>query len=736
MDTHDYEDTVTRFLANLPDEPAMGDEGEFDHTAPLVVFPGALVLTREQEEAMVDKAFRLIEDNSTAMGLERSMLNESDWGRTASLADQGTWFGRRKLFELMYHKRVDWRQNLTGSIFAGGHNLHLPIVRRQVQQRIARAQNYFFATEPWFSAAPQGHGDASTGPKINRYAQFKFRQAKVRAVFERAIEKAFIRGESIVKTTHERRSRFYEDILTVAVDPATKEPLIANDGDYIQESDTFEAQKDPETGEPVIDPETGEPAMVLSRDPSTLMPPGEIEYVTGPVRRERVMFNGPTAEIVYWLNFLCPEDAKSIQEAEFCAHFYDLDHAAIAQAYIDRTEATAGDEKSKKDDSGRARILRLLRDAAGARTAELDAADGVRPEDGAYRETSLRAESGAGKLAVVEFYLTADVNGDGQVEEVMMLLDRTSKKPLYYDYLDRVTEKGERPFHAVTINPVEGRWYGTSDVDLFWDIQWFIDLTMNRWNLAQSEAGRITAWNPEACYEGDVNPHLLMNNRQSYRLKPGKTMDDLVQVKYLNDIKGADLQRQIEFYMQMATTLGGVSGPNDADMAGLDTMKLATGIRNIEKGGQELFAPIISHLEPGLAEATAALLLLLCRNLDGVEVFQYFEGEVKIEEIAASEVHGLDFIVEMQLTRYKNEQELQQALAALGIVDRFYSEVPEKQTLLLPIYRNILKLFGIDHADTILQPGLYFPPPGAGVDPGAAAAAVAPSPTGKSEPNL
>jgi hypothetical protein len=165
-------------------------------------------------------------------------------------------------------------------------------------------------------------------------------------------------------------------------------------------------------------------------------------------------------------------------------------------------------------------------------------------------------------------------------------------------------------------------------------------------------------------------------------------------------------------------------------------MKLATGIRNIEKGGQELFAPIISHLEPGLAEATAALLLLLCRNLDGVEVFQYFEGEVKIEEIAASEVHGLDFIVEMQLTRYKNEQELQQALAALGIVDRFYSEVPEKQTLLLPIYRNILKLFGIDHADSILQPGFYFPPPGAGVDPGAAAAAVAPSPTGKSEPNL
>jgi hypothetical protein len=62
-------------------------------------------------------------------------------------------------------------------------------------------------------------------------------------------------------------------------------------------------------------------------------------------------------------------------------------------------------------------------------------------------------------------------------------------------------------------------------------------------------------------------------------------------------------------------------------------------------------------------------------------------------------------------------------------------EVPEKQQLILPVYRNILKLFGMDHADNILQVGFYFPPPGAMGDPANATGAVT-SPPRKSEPNL
>lgn len=99
-----------------------------------------------------------------------------------------------------------------------------------------------------------------------------------------------------------------------------------------------------------------------------------------------------------------------------------------------------------------------------------------------------------------------------------------------------------------------------------------------------------------------------------------------------------------------------------------------------------------------------------------------------------AEIDGLDFIVEMELTRYKNEQELVQTLHALDLIDRFYGESPEKQQIIAPIYRTALKLFGQQHADQVILPGIWLPPGGAvPTDPHAAAAAVEPQPTGKSE---
>ncbi len=727
MTSANYSDEVTRFLANVDD--VGGSALDLDPTAPQVVFPGALTLDREQEDAMVDQAFRWIEDLSSTSGRDKAMLNDTHWAKTASLADLDNFFGRRRLYELMYHKRVDWRKNIPDSIFQKT-NLHLPVVRRQVQQQIARATNYYFSTEPWFAATPQGLDDQVRGPKINRYAQWKFRQAGVRQAFESSLEKAFIHGESIIKTSSVRNSRFYEDILTYAVDPATGEPPYANDGDYIQESDILVAAINPETGEPEMG-EDGAPVMVLERDKTTQIPAGDLTYVTGKVRREQVVYAGPEAKVIYYLDFLCPEDAESVQAAEFCCHLYDMPATQIAQAYLNRAEAAG------PDDPARPRILELLRAAAGAHASELSAARGARAEDGPGQDYSSDLRQGDGMIAIAEVYLRMDVNGDGQPEDVMMILDIDTKKPLFYDYTDRVTPKGERPFHVVRVNPVAGRWYGNSQVDLFWDLQMYADLTWNRLNFSQSNAARVDFWNPAAVYEGDGNPHLQFNAGKSYRLKPGFTADDALQSKYLTDIKSADLQSQLEFTLQMATTLGGVSGPNDAAMAGLDTTKLATGIKNLEKGGQELFAPLLGHTEPGLSSASVALLRLLSANLDGPEVFQYFEGEITLDEIKPSDVSGLDFVVEMELTRYKNEQELQQSLAALDVIDRFYSESPEKQQLIAPIYRNILKLFGIDHADRLLQPGIYLPPAGAGgVDPNMAAQAIAPKPTGKSEPNL
>ena len=74
-------------------------------------------------------------------------------------------------------------------------------------------------------------------------------------------------------------------------------------------------------------------------------------------------------------------------------------------------------------------------------------------------------------------------------------------------------------------------------------------------------------------------------------------MADAIAVFYIDHNKFENLTQEIEFTMQTAMNESGVHHANDAQAAGMDSAKLATGVRNIEKSGQELFAMPISEIE-------------------------------------------------------------------------------------------------------------------------------------------
>src|SRR5690606_24352610 len=143
------------------------------------------------------------------------------------------------------------------------------------------------------------------------------------------------------------------------------------------------------------------------------MPPHELTYETRTVKREKVLYSGPQAKNVYFLDFLCPQDAESVQTAPFIAHIYDMPATQIAQAYIARTQE-AGTE-----DGAVPRIIDLLREAASITAAEPAAAAGVRAEDGARTADWVPTiEHRAGRVPIAECYMTMDVNGDGNPEEI------------------------------------------------------------------------------------------------------------------------------------------------------------------------------------------------------------------------------------------------------------------------------------------------------------------------------
>lgn len=713
--------------------------------SPEVVFKSALEMDRDAEKRLVAHAIRRKDELEDEAG--RADLGGSGWANTGSAelrAKEGLSFlARKDLFERAYKGDFEWRRTFTGGVFAE-HNIHVPVIRRTVQQQISRASNYFFATDPWFSATPEGRNDVERASKINAFSQFKFKQAGIKHTFEKAIETAFIRGEAIMKTSHRVDVDYYESFESVAIDPATGQPWIAEDGDYIFESDAWAPMVDPETGEPFADPETGDMVLVMKRDGETGLPEGVagldgLAFETRKVRRQTTHFKGADIGLVYYKDFLCPLTAPSVEEADCVIHLYDKPAIELAEMFLER-----GDPGDKGQMS---RILEALRAMASADGEPKSFRDQARNDDSGFNDAGDGSVSPAGSgmrndpvVQVGEFHMRYDVDGDGVQEKIMLVMDLVNNKPIFYDYVANVTPSGKRPFHVVRINPVDGRWHGTSQMDVYWHLQELLDLLVNRMNFSQSRSGRVDFFNPEALLEGDNNKNLVINGGDTYHLKKGYTVEDALRIVYLTDIKSSELRQMIEFVLQVFTSMGGVANANDNAMAGLDTNKLATGVRNIERSGQELFQPLLSQLDPGIKEAMEALLKITAANLDEVETYEFFEGDTKaISTISPDDVVGLDFIVELELTRYKGEQELIQSTQALDVIDRFYMQTPELQQLTAPLYRNTLKLFEVKNAGEMIVPGAAMIAPDGGPmlsNPEAAVESLSPPNDGASPANL
>ncbi len=707
----------------------------------LVPFTSPLVLNFGQETRLIDHSFRRKDDLEKELG--RNITHGTDWISANMTVDvdkeksRRSHFGKRELFELSYNNDVTWREFLLGppedNIFATS-NLTAPISRRIARQMVARANNYFFGTDPWLAAYPVGSGDAVIADKADKFAKYKLEQCDAKHVFELAVEMAFVRGESILKTSYERKESLYKVSALVLVGP-DGQPVAAMDGDYILSTDLWQEQMqiaiDPVTREQGAPTPTGR--MVLKRDGKTPQPEGfnpETDFVEMTIPRRITIYKGPRVDLKYFKDFLCPLTAPSIQEADCVVDLYDMPVSDLVDTYMRQVLAEENGETSEaKPDVER--MVSIVREMAGDSNAPKSSQNQpkISQVESNYQQSAGTVD-GLGPVAeIAEFHLRFDADGDGIQEDIFLVADVKSRRPLFYNYEANMTPDGLRPYDVVRVNEVDGRWYGVGAMEMFETYQEVIDLLLNRWNVSQTQAGRVTAFNPNACYEGDSDKDLKLNRGDTYTLKKGMTIRDLVDSIVLVDVKFEALKDQMEFFLQMAMNESGVANANDGEMTGLDPAKLATGIRNIEKSGQEMFSIYLSHLEPGIKGSLKKFLKLLFAKLDHSETFEFFEGKVGTElTLTKEEVGDMDMNVDLEMTRYRGEQQLQSNMQAATLVTQFYSLLPEVQMRAAPLYIQMLKAMQIQDADTIIVPM-------APVDPnGMTAGPVAPSAQGPMAP--
>lgn len=708
-------------------------------------------MTRETEDRMMQTLRRRKTDLEGQLGL--ADYGTSGWLQNSNLgamrAQALSFMGKQYLCHQVFQGNYAWRPQLVGGIYTDT-NLHFPLTRRILLQQIARAIAAFTGSDPWFTAYDVNISDEDLAKKVERWMRFEGDQSNLSSAVNQAIMLAFIQGQQVVETTHEYLFDYYRTYAVVAIDEGGN-PLATKNGDYIYESDLFVPYSQTDAGKmqaeqaalagasalpgSVLPPPDD---LVLKRDGATPRP-AQMRFERRLIDKRIEHKQGAKSENVNYMELLAPLACDDLQRADTVIRTYNEPVFALLGKLLTMDWKATAPELTPQEQLGRiSDAMHLLIGAAG---------DGQLAGSKQSRDELQEAKDSQGVDTFEPLgqfcrsYTFFDIDGDGKQENLMVITDSEMRVPIYYDYLANVTWNGLRPLDVVRVNPVPNRWHGQSQVEVFGQLQEMIDLSVNRANFSQMSSGWIDFIKRSKLVNGDK---IEINGGKVYDVRDDAQMAEVFRREPLYNTKYADIRDFIELLIQIAVNMSGVASANDARMANLDTGELATGIKNIEMSGDELFGVFLVDLKVGIEGVIENFGQTSILHMDKPRAFKYFEGELgRLATMTPEEVRDLKLDVDLALARARNLQDAQQGMAAWQIVKEFYTALPPMvQPFVLPLARRLLKAYQQKDADAIIQPipvgvdpatGMPFPPPAGalpgqpGMAPGAAGAEADPA---------
>ena len=638
---------------------------------------------------------------------------------------------KQHIQHLIFQCEMDWRAPIYGGIWQDS-NLHLPLPRRLVQQNASRCADHLFGSKPYFSADPIHKKDAASNQaafdlaaKLNPWAQFEADQAGADAVLTEAVQLAFIQGQQVVKPYYEKKVQYYSSYETVAID-ATGKPLIMQDGGYLYQRDKWiEA----------VNQFTGQPGMVLARDGQTPKRRAAYGFKRTLVEKELIMFEGARLTNIPYTAFLAPLTAPTLVQADAWFHLYT---ERLVDLIARWAPADTGASLTAKE--LRERSARFIYDFAGGGQKDDYRPDAAARGDLGESPGQIGTDTTEPGLTVAEGGIWFDPLQNGNQANIFIVVDAPSGAPIYYDYMCNVARwnKGAPPVTEVRINPVPNRWHGRSQIELYYKVGETIDLQLNRWNRSQTAAGRIDGVERNAFYNFDHGAEVILNSGVVLELKEGHRKEDSLWSHYFNEIKGSDLQGIIQLMMQLLTNMSGVASSNDAQAAGLDSQKTATGINQIAASGDELTGSFDKQIKPAMERILASFFKLSAEGLTSARAFTYFEGDVQQTDAITPElVADLDLYVSLLMSRAKADHANQTHQLAYGAMTNYFSLPPEVQARMAGFVRQWMReAFDVQDIDEIIpdmaqqqmqqQQDPLALPSQSGADPQAAATAAQP----------
>lgn len=649
-------------------------DGELDplNPAPSPRIPTGLVLNAAQESVMLEDTLTRLDELKNEMGLD------GPGGKVRS----GSWMFHRWVNERQYENDFEWRKAL-GGIFDYS-NFSVNISKRYARLLSAKTSDDLVGSEPFFSIMPNNGEDPELAKDAEWYAQDAVSESQVTENLAEGQKIAIIRNECVMKQYWDADATYFEGPARVAVGPFEQEigqpgevpnklftlpgePVVTPKGDYVYEMDDV-----------IPDPNT-EGLMRLQKEPEVAFRT-QFTWQDFPYLRQRALpYEGIVSKGIDWRDFLCPLNVASVHEADMVAHLFDEEHDRLKARFngFEVSESYANDmpqsgEKSAKETQGE--------------------------EDGTTGASQILRN-----VHCADVYRRCDPKGDGNFAEVWMIIDVTNRKLVWYDFLNNHMRK--RPFAVIPgIEKVPNRWYGVGVFEMLDHKQLYIDTQFNRVNWKSTKSSSLRFRMKNAVEQWRAGDQIVVGDDTWYDITDPQfdaRNPPAFQVQ-LSEID-ENAMKLVELMLQAASTEVGIVGPDDGNVSGLDSTKLATGIKSLERTGNVLAKYTEKAHGKAITEILEQHLDLILNHMDEHELV-YRPDTTALVQLSKDEIRKVFKRIKLLLTRSRSTETIETARMVIQLCREYYEALnPEEQNKLRDEYIRQLKALEVQDPDKRLR---------------------------------
>jgi len=586
-------------------------------------------------------------------------------------------------------------------------NIGVPLVKGVATSYASKVEDELLANDQPFIAKAQDVDDKEAADQFTKYwlweimEQMNFRQSGSETLWVTCTE-----GTAIKKRSWAVERSYFTRIETQLHGPDG--PVMGQDGQPVQE------------GHPEVILKASPLTMGLGRDRRYLKfldPEGvemmgpEItpnhEYVDVPIKDSITHYDNAKSELIPFEDFWCDMTVSEIKKSPVVAHVFDQKLHEIMEKVMQSMDGDLSEEAFKNSRWVLENLQKLkgLPDATSKTENEGDKANKSAPKT--YLGESASSIMGVDTqdqlfktLQFAECYLKYDIDGDGIVEEIIVLMERSTKLIVWYELLVNVYADCKLPFevHGFFQNP--GRWWSYGPYDYLKMAQDFVDKVFNRVNYRSSMSANPLAWVKQGNFikppPRDIKPG------DQTLLKESANAADSFGYYVMPQMEAFEWQI-FQFFVSLIQLITGISNAAQGDVSSLPSTATATGTKSIIEEGNKLYRMFIRRCQGSFEREISGNVRLIQQNVEQVRVFRYNKGlhEV-VARVNPEDIRELDFDVKIVLSKYGQQQRAQAIQGALQIVQTWIGTPPEYQVRLRDLFIQLLNSIGIIEADSIL----------------------------------